>query len=144
MKPEHQLWVAICFTGSLISFFAIHLFSMKRLAQLMGTHLENRQLSVVVSDTQQKKACQIGQIMSAVSRHTPWPCKCLSEALCVKWLLNRYNIPSVMYLGAKLVPEDEKGMHAHAWIKVGKAVVIGSKGHKKYAVVASFTTPAFY
>ena len=116
---------------------------MKRLARLMGAHLENRQLSVIVNEAQLKKAHEIGGVMRAVSRHVPWPSKCLTEALCVKWLLNRYHIPSVMYLGARINPEDQNGMQAHAWIKVGRFAVVGGEGHKSYTVVASFTTPAF-
>jgi len=143
MKPEHQLWVFICCIGSLIALFAIRFVPMKRLAQMMGAHLENRQLSVIVSEAQLKKACQIGKIMTAVSKHVPWYCKCLSEALCVKWLLNRYHIPSVMYLGAKMNSEDVKGMQAHAWVNVGRLTVIGGSGHKAYTVVACFTTPTF-
>jgi transglutaminase superfamily protein len=143
MKPEHQLWVFICCIGSLVSLFAINLVPMKRIAQLMGTHLGNRQLSVIVSEAQLKKACQIGNVMFAVSKHVPWHCKCLSEALCVKWLLNRYDIPSVMYLGARIDADDVKGMQAHAWVNVGRLTVIGGSGHKAYTVVACFTTPAF-
>lgn len=143
MKPEYQLWVSICFIGSLLSLIAIYLVPMKRLAKLMGTHLGNRQLSVIVSEAQLKKAYQIGKIMSAVSKHVPWQCKCLSEALCVKWLLNRYQIPSVMYLGARIDSEDLNGMQAHAWVNVGRLTVIGGSRHKAYTVVACFITPAF-
>ena len=109
----------------------------------MGDHLENRQLSVLVPPEQMRKAWDIGRLMSSVGKNVPWECKCLSEALCVKWLLNHYQIPSVFYLGAMLDPEAEKGMKAHAWVTVGHYVVIGGPVHRDYQVVATFITSGF-
>ncbi len=107
----------------------------------MGSYLENRQVVVIANDAQRIKASRIGRLMKTVSKNVPWECKCLSEALCVKWLLNYYKIPSVFYLGARLDKEDKNGMKAHAWVTVGPQIVIGGPGHKDYHVVATFTSP---
>jgi len=60
----------------------------------------------------------------------------------VQWLLNRSKIPSVFYLGA-YIRSDNQGMKAHAWISVGRYVVIGAPEHRKYKPVATFTSPSF-
>jgi hypothetical protein len=138
---ERKFWLLVCFIGSLLAWFAIRFISMRKLASLMGSYLENRQVAVIASDEQQIKASRIGRLMNTVSKNVPWECKCLSEALCVKWLLNYYKIPSVFYLGARLDSEDNNGMKAHAWVTVGPYVVIGGPGHKDYQAVATFTTP---
>jgi len=87
--------------------------------------------------------------MESVSRNVPWECKCLSEAICVKWLLNRYQIPAVFYLGARIhskeedsEEQDKESLKAHAWINVGPCTVIGAPAHRNYQVVATFVTPA--
>ncbi len=139
---ERKFWLLVCFIGSLLAWFAIRMITMKKLASLMGHYFENRQVAVIANDEQRVKASRIGKLMTSVGKNVPWECKCLSEALCVKWLLNYYKIPSVFYLGAKLDSEDKAGMKAHAWITVGPYFVIGGPGHKDYQVVATFTTPA--
>lgn len=141
LPSERKFWLVVCFIGSLLAWFAIRLISMRKLASFMGSYLENRQVVVIANDSQRIKASGIGRLMKTVSKNVPWECQCLSEALCVKWLLNYYKIPSVFYLGARLDSEDKNGMKAHAWVTVGPSSVIGGPGHKYYHVVATFTTP---
>jgi hypothetical protein len=115
---------------------------MKRLCTFMGEHQGNRPVCVLATEAQIRKAYLIGRMMTAVGKNVPWECKCLAEALCVKWLLDRYRIPSVSFLGAHLAPEDEKGMKAHAWLSVGPRIMIGGPGHEPYRVTAVFTETA--
>jgi len=97
---------------------------------------------MLASKEQVVSAVEMGKFMSMVANNTPWKCQCLSQALCVKWLLNRYKIPSVFYFGSALEKKDNKThMKAHAWIDVGSKTVIGGPQHQHYKVVATFTTP---
>lgn len=113
-------------------------------------YLSNRQVSVLALKGQINKARCIGKLMESVSRNVPWECKCLAEAICVKWLLNRYQIPAVFYLGARInaAPNSNtndsatsENLQAHAWINVGQCTVIGAPTHRCYQVVATFVTP---
>lgn len=140
---EEKFWLAACFLGSIISWFVIRLISMKRLASAMGYYIENREICMLATTAQIEKAQRIGYLMEKISLNVPWESKCLSEALCVKWLLNRLRIPSVFYLGALIEKNDQQDkMKAHAWVNVAAITIIGSETHTNYIPIASFITPS--
>lgn len=72
-----------------------------------------------------------------IKRILPWKVKCFEEAIAAKKVLGKYKISSTLYLGVD--KNKEKGLIAHAWLKVGRDVIIGEKGHKKYAVVGFYS-----
>ena len=115
---------------------------MRKLAGLMGHHLNNRAVCMLANERDVRKAIRIGQLAQMVDNATPWQFPCLAQALCVKWLLNRYRIPSVFYLGTMIVKQEAKPeMKAHAWVDVRQHTVVGAPQHKQYTPVASFVTP---
>lgn len=139
---EQKIWLMVLFLGSLLTWFAIKIISMPKLTKLMGHHLGNRRITILADQQQIRDARKMGSLMSMVADNTPWKCECLSQALCIKWLLNRYHIPSMFYLGAFLTKLDnEAKMKAHAWVDVGPFTVIGGPQHRQYTVTASFSTP---
>lgn len=77
----------------------------------------------------------IRTVVEAVSKHTPWESKCMVQALTAKWLLNRYSIASTIYFGVKKDPENEKGLKAHAWLRVGDMIATGREGVRSFKVV---------
>ena len=152
--------------GSLLCWFAIRISSSRNLAKTMGDqYLQNRTLCVLATEEQALTASRMGKLMHSVSKNVPWESKCLTDALCVKWLLNRYRIPAVFYLGAKIdsagdsagdstddSTEDtgsskndsgssKNSMQAHAWVSVGPYVVTGAPEHLDFQVVATFASP---
>ena len=76
---------------------------------------------------------KIKTIVSAVCRHTPWESKCLVEAVVCKKLLQQRGIETTLYLG--ILTDGNKGLKAHAWLKLGSTILTGARGHKKYKVV---------
>jgi len=142
--------------GSLLSWFAIRISSSRNLAKTMGDqYLQNRTLCVLATEEQALTASRMGKLMHSVSKNVPWESKCLTDALCVKWLLNRYRIPAVFYLGAKIDStgdstddsanhsgNSKNSMQAHAWVSVGPYVVTGAPEHLDFQVVATFASPA--
>jgi len=146
LPSEEKLWLLTCLLGSFVALFFIYIVRIKHLAHstsLLGEHLQNRPFCALANTEQIQKARRIGHLMRLVSKHVPWYCACLSEAICVKWLLNRLGIPSVFYLGAKIDSESDKGVKAHAWVSVGPSTIVGALGHRDFSVVAVFTTLSF-
>ncbi len=141
LSLEEKSWLVVFYIGSIISWFAIRLVPMQSIAGLMGQHLDNRTLCMLANNTQASKATRMGQLVNMVANNTPWKFQCLAQALCIKWLLNRYKIPSVFYLGALLTKNTTPEMKAHAWVEVREHTIIGSPQHKHYKVIASFVTP---
>lgn len=143
---ERKLWLITFTIGSLLCWFAIRISSSHKLARRMGDqHLQNRTLCVLASNEQSAKAAHMGKLMYSVSKNVPWESKCLTDALCVKWLLDRYKIPAVFFLGAKIDDKDATSadaMQAHAWLSVGPYIVTGAPEHLDFQVVATFVSPA--
>lgn len=62
---------------------------------------------------------------------------CLMIALAGKSLLNRSEISNALVVGASPGEPDEE-MAAHAWLRVGDAVVFGEEERRKFSPLLSF------
>ena len=66
----------------------------------------------------------------------PWlGSSCLPQALAAQAMLRRRGISSRLCLG---VAQDEGNLAAHAWVEVGKEVVIGGTEIARFARLAEF------
>lgn len=83
-----------------------------------------------------KQARDISEVISIVSRHTPWESKCLVQAFTAQKMLKEKGISTTIYLGVK--KDKDNNMLAHAWIRCGKYYVTGGSNKEGYAVVAKF------
>ncbi len=83
-----------------------------------------------------REARNVSEIVSIVSRHTPWESKCLVQALTAQKLLKEKEISTTLYLGVK--KDRDNNMLAHAWLRCGKYYVTGGANKEGYAVVAKF------
>ena len=83
-----------------------------------------------------KEAVDVSEIVSIVSRHTPWESKCLVQALTAQKLLKEKEISTTLYLGVK--KDRNNNMLAHAWLRCGEYYVTGGANKDGYAVVAKF------
>ena len=113
---------------------AILIFSFKRLAGRMGRHMEETPLEI--SEEEMNGSRRISWAVCRASRLTPWNSNCFAQALTAQYLLQRNNIPSTLYFGAKM--DDEKALKAHAWIRCGRHIITGREGHRQYGVVSTF------
>jgi hypothetical protein len=82
----------------------------------------------------------ISWALATASRHLPWECKCLAQAMAGKAMLTRRGVPSTLYLG--LAKDEEGAMHAHAWLRCGDEILTGQYNLAAYKVVASFAEEA--
>ena len=84
-----------------------------------------------------REARNVSEIVSIVSRHTPWESKCLVQALAAQKLLKEKEISTTLYLGVK--KDKNNNMLAHAWLRCGRYYVTGGANKDGYAVVAKFS-----
>lgn len=141
MPVERKLWLAYFLCATPVVALVLRFVPLRRFVPLMGAPLDNRRVCVVATETQWRKARRMGILMHAVGGRLLRRSRCMVEALCLKWLMNRYGIPAVVHLGARLDRSVEAGMRAHAWVRVGPVAVIGGPSEREYPVVATFTTP---
>lgn len=79
----------------------------------------------------------IGRLVSRMAKITPWPSKCLVQALTVKFLLRRFKIPNEMFIGVAL--DDTQKLSAHAWVNVADFTVVGGANSvKQFKVMKVF------
>lgn len=125
---EAVFWLALTRMATLILPF-------KWIARFLGTHMVE---SVRLQSTDQtRRARHVASCIRAMSRHLPWDCKCLVQAISAKMMLDRRSIPTTLYLGVSKDQQDE--MIAHAWLRAGNAIVLGGGGLKQFTVVSTFS-----
>lgn len=145
LSLRRKMWLLACFFSSLFCLLIVYVLPSKYMRYFLGRSTNNQPLCAIASPKQILYARQISSLMIAVANNVPWPCKCLAQALSVKWLLSIYGISSVTYLGTRFVPSETKTegsrpeMKAHAWLCVGPLIVIG-RSNDKYITVGTFTS----
>ncbi|MCU4653924.1 lasso peptide biosynthesis B2 protein [Roseibacterium sp. SDUM158016] len=80
--------------------------------------------------------------IDAINRTVGGRFTCLMQAMAGKAMLNRRGMENTLVLGAKLKRDKEDGddapMAAHAWLRVGRTVVLGGEASVGYVPVASY------
>jgi hypothetical protein len=72
--------------------------------------------------------------LSAVSRHVPWRCQCLEQAIAGKWMLRSRGYATTLYLGVA----GRDAIEAHAWLRCGSLIVTGGSDEARFAVMSKF------
>jgi len=79
---------------------------------------------------------RIAWAVATASRHLPWDCFCLAQALAAKAMLQRRGVPSTLYLG--LAKGGEAQLQAHAWLRCGAQILTGRPGMTGFTIIATF------
>ncbi|MHC1681574.1 MAG: lasso peptide biosynthesis B2 protein [Clostridiaceae bacterium] len=132
LKDKILVIEAFILTG--IVRFTILFVPFKKLAQFVGNHKEESDISVEELDTSTIKT--IAWVISVVSKRTPWESKCLVKALSAQIMLTKYKISSTLYLG--VAKDEEKKLIAHAWLRSGTYIVTGGDERAMFTEVAKF------
>ncbi len=120
---------------------AISYLPFRRLARGL-THSPGQRDTESVAEEQVARARDIGRMVAAAGRATPWNSTCLTQVLVIQRLLAARGIPGQFYLGARLRDasvEMEDGLAAHAWLQCGDCIVNGAAGHERFAVLSTFS-----
>jgi hypothetical protein len=107
-------------------------FPLRMYARFLGKHQEETDHAAIQNG-------MIIPVIRAIARgkkYTPWPVKCLAEAIATQRMLGRRKIPSTLYLGLAKKGSDQ--IIAHAWLRCGDQVITGKRGMKNFTVVSSF------
>lgn len=107
------------------------------MAPYIGKQSTTGGVSLLLSASQYKKACQVARVIRVVSKLTPWRCTCFVQALLARILLGAYKVPYTIYFGVCREPVT-KELQAHAWVASGPVNVSGGKAFGRYAVVGVF------
>ena len=125
---EAALWLGIARLGILIIPF-------RRIAPFLGKHMTESPQRIALAHRGLAK--RISWAVKTASRHMPWKSRCLVQALAVKGMLKFRRIPSTIYLG--LAKDEHEDLKAHAWLRSGKMVVVGTPGIDHFSVVSTFS-----
>ncbi len=79
---------------------------------------------------------RISWAVATASRHLPWDCLCLAQAMAGKAMLKRRGVPSTLYLG--LAKAGEAQLQAHAWLRCGERILTGWQGMGEFTVITTF------
>jgi hypothetical protein len=80
--------------------------------------------------------------IDAINRTVGGRFTCLMQAMAGKAMLNRRGVENTLILGAKLKRDEADGgdapMAAHAWLRVGRVVLLGGEASVGYVPVTSY------
>lgn len=107
------------------------------LAKTLGQHMREDQTPVPSVDLQMARL--VGGAVRSAAGYTPWGSVCLPQAVAAKWMLKRRKIPGTVYLGVMKDETKPEKLAAHAWVRCGKIILTGAKGHQQYTVVSTFS-----
>ncbi len=79
---------------------------------------------------------RISWAVTTASRHLPWDCLCLAQAMAGKAMLKCRGVPCTLYLG--LAKGSEAQLQAHAWLQCGERILTGQRGMTGFTVIATF------
>ncbi len=123
---EAVLWLAV-------ARLALLLLPFRWIAVTLGRHMaQSPQEAAAPTEVLQR----ISWAVAAASRHLPWDCACLAQALAAKGMLKCRGVASTLYLG--LAKAEASRLQAHAWLRCGKLVLTGAQGLEEYTVIATF------
>lgn len=137
---QQKIWIIVLYPISGIVRASVLVIPFKYLHKSLGIHSRNLQFCTVITESQLQKARQIGNAIIIMSKYTPWESNCMVQAILARWVLSLYGIPYVMYMGAYMTKDRSEPMKAHAWITAGPRIVVGAKGHQRYAIVSTFAS----
>jgi hypothetical protein len=125
---EAALWLGI-------ARLAILLIPFRWIALLLGKHMAESPVSM--EPTHRSLAEHVSWAIRTASRHVPWKSRCLVQAMAVKGMLRLRGIPSTIYMG--LAKDEDDNLKAHAWLRSGDMVVVGTPGVDRFSVVSTFS-----
>ena len=126
----------------------ITLTSAKRFTSALG---QQKDQPVAANQEQQERATTIGHVVELTARAMPFRAVCLQQAIALRRMLRRRNIPATVFLGVMPgaggdIPDSppigggELPMSAHAWVKSGDRIVNGKiAGLNRYVVLGQFS-----
>lgn len=85
---------------------------------------------------EQEEARMLGRQVTRASRHLPWRCACLEQAISTQWMLAKRNLPGTLYFG--VAKDESKDFKAHAWLTCGSVTVSGGRVAGDFTVISTF------
>jgi len=116
-----------------VSRLAILILPFRWIAPFLGTHMAQSDENAY---RDRKTAIFISRAILVMSCHLPWECKCLTQAVSCKMMLQRRRIPSTLYLGVS--KKEDGDLNAHAWLRAGDMIILGGGGLESFSVVSTF------
>lgn len=138
---REQLWFVLLLPLSGLVRAMILAVPFSRYAWLLGERRGNDQLLLLADPQSEQLGWRIGRIIEQVARFTPWDSKCLVQAILARGMCRYYRLPYVLHLGVTRNQDKGNPLKAHAWVSVGRWVIVGREGHRAFTIVSTYVTP---
>jgi len=138
---EQKLWLMPLYLLSAPAWILTLVMPYHKMGSMMGSRYRNSELVALASLDQQRRAWHLGRLVESLCQYTPWPAKCLVQALITRFALRCHGIPHVLYVGICKPKALGEAMPAHAWLCVDRWIVTGGDGHQAFSIVATFVSP---
>jgi len=114
--------------------FLILTIPLRKMSPYLGRHLH---LSAREESIERlKRARRIGWAVRTMSRYTPWTSNCFPQAVAGKWMLQRRQIASTIYLGFS--KQEANDFEGHAWLRCGPLYLTGGQNRHQFVALSTF------
>ena len=117
---------------------AILTISFKRLTSSLN-HYQFIHHSEMPEQKDRQSVQLIRKAIRRAARRTPWESACLVQSLVARIMLQKRDIPGVIYLGVAAAQTEKTPLKAHAWSQCGDIIVTGQNGHDNFKVMSTFS-----
>lgn len=96
-----------------------------------------------VDQRQRDAARRVGRIVAGASVTTPWTSNCFPQSVTAVILLRGLRTPATVYFGAainrEVASDDRSRLGGHAWVRVGREIVIGASEAEHHTAFVSYS-----
>ncbi|MFK7945346.1 MAG: lasso peptide biosynthesis B2 protein [Paracoccaceae bacterium] len=113
--------------------------SAKHYTRFLGT-VSEASMPAPAAHEQEIAAAEIGAVVERISGWMPFRALCLQQAIAMRRMLDRRDLPATVYLGLMRDPALRTNSEepAHAWVQTGGLIVMGNRDLDRFAVVGTF------
>jgi hypothetical protein len=128
------LFVTAIFISAAVRFTLLFL-KFSRVLKWLGS--ANKESPEDITASQEQYLHKVKTALWLCNKYTPWNTECYVQAVTAKILLRRKCIPATVYIGFKKQASGK--MTGHAWLRCGRLIVTGNKGHEAFQVHSYFS-----
>ena len=132
-----QIWIVPVWIMLGLARAAINILSFKKLVPLLGNQGDLAFSVPLIDPKKEKRAKQIGFVIRAAAKWTPWTSDCFPQAIVARILLGLFRVPYGLFFGV-LRNQEQDSLEAHAWVAAGPVRVTGGYGFGRFTVVGYF------
>ena len=131
---QKSLFIEVFFS-LLLAYILIQVRSQQWLTAQWG--LLHQESPEELSQQEHRRLWQLTRLFHIFEVNLPERFNCRVHATAAKWMLNRRDFPSTVYVGFRKNP-DTGNIEGHAWLRSGRVIVTGRQNFRTFQITSYY------